>query len=246
MIKQLEQLWRNERTKLVLAWLHQRRWSLVALFVGVLIPLYLFGQLAGEVVEQEAFFFDKPILLFARNLTNPTLDQLMLTLSRVGYAWGVIPFDAALLVALSIKRRWPEAIFWALSVGGAALLNIGTKIAFGRVRPDLWLSIAPETTYSFPSGHAMGSMALVASLAVLLWHTRWRWFAIILGAVFVLGVSFSRIYLGVHYPSDILAGWLASLAWVLGVRLLWRRRLIRNGATKDVPLTSNDPAPGPG
>lgn len=224
MIKQVERILSHNRTKAVQIWLQKRQWALIKLFLGVLVPLYVFGRLAGDVIENEGFFFDKPLLIFAHNLAGPTLNQLMVTVSRVGYAWGVIPVDALVLVFFAARRRWPEAIFWALAVGGAALLNLVAKLLFGRIRPDLWLSIAPETSYSFPSGHAMGSMALVAALLALTWRTRWRWPIALVGGAFVLAVSFSRIYLGVHYPSDILAGWMASLAWVAGVHLLWRRR----------------------
>jgi membrane-associated phospholipid phosphatase len=77
----------------------------------------------------------------------------------------------------------------------------------------------------------MSTMAVVAALTFLLWKTRWRWIALALGAVFVLMVSLSRVYWGVHYPSDILAGWAASLAWVAGVRMMFDRR--RAGDSKE-------------
>jgi undecaprenyl-diphosphatase len=82
----------------------------------------------------------------------------------------------------------------------------------------------PESTFSFPSGHAMQSMAVGAALVILLWETRWRYVALLLSASFVLAVGLSRIYLGVHYPSDILAGWAASVAWVVGLRSVMMNR----------------------
>lgn len=66
---------------------------------------------------------------------------------------------------------------------------------------------------SFPSGHAMGSATLAAAVVMLLWRTRWRWPALVLGVCFAVWVGASRVYLGVHYPSDILAGWTAALTW---------------------------------
>ena len=209
----------------ILLWLRNRRWLLLVLFVGVLIPLYVFGELAEDVAEHESFFFDAPILLFMHSHATPLLDQVMLFFSLIGYRFGVVPTDVGILLILLWRHRWGDALFWSLAVGGAAVLNVAAKHSFSRIRPELWLSIAPEKTFSFPSGHAMGSMALVTALAVLTWPTRWRWPVLILGSLFVLFVGLSRVYLGVHYPSDILAGWAASLGWVLGLSVILYGRL---------------------
>ena len=99
------------------------------------------------------------------------------------------------------------------------------KIFFGRVRPALWTSILPETTFSFPSGHSMISASLAFALVVLLWRTRWRYPALICAVPAVFLVGLSRLYLGVHYPSDVLGGWCAGLIWSSGVFFLCRRYL---------------------
>ena len=131
--------------------------------------------------------------------------------------------DVLLVLALVLRRRTREGAFAVISIVGSLLLNIAAKHTFARTRPDLWHSIAPaETTYSFPSGHAMGSMTLAMVVVLLCWSVRtpwgwnWRWPVTLLAGVFVLLVGLSRIYLGVHYPSDILAGWAAACAWVVG------------------------------
>lgn len=77
----------------------------------------------------------------------------------------------------------------------------------------------------------MQSMTLATAALVLLWPSRWRWIALVSSGLFVAGVGASRMYLGVHFPSDVLGGWLAALAWVLGVHLLLRH-------------SAPDPAPG--
>lgn len=100
---------------------------------------------------------------------------------------------------------------------GAMLLNIAAKQFFGRARPTEWLPLVDANSYSFPSGHAMHSMALACSLllvAVRPTHVRY-WIG---GALlYVAAVGASRIYLGVHYPSDVVAGWCASLVWCVGL-----------------------------
>ena len=203
----------------------RHRWRLLTLFVAVLVPLTLFGVLAEDVIDREGFFFDDPILLYARGLSTPGVDIFMLTMSWLGYKWGVVPLAAIVLLWLLLRRHKRDGLFFGLSVIGAALLNQGAKLFFGRERPRLWTSIAPEYNFSFPSGHAMGSMALVAALVVLLWPTRWRYPILLGGGLFVLLVSLSRVYLGVHYPSDILAGWVASFAWVMGLSSILYGRL---------------------
>ncbi len=210
-------------------WFRANRWRLVFLFVCVLTPLYLFGFLADEIVEQESFFFDSYLLSFLHSHATAALDRVMLFFTLIGSAVCVLPFDILVLLTLVGRRRWSGAYFWVLAVGGAALLNVGAKHTFARIRPELWQSIAPETTFSFPSAHAMQSMALVAALSVLAWPTRWRWPVLLVGSCFVLLVGLSRIYLGVHYPSDVLAGWAASLAWICGLSLVIQDRLKRAG-----------------
>ncbi len=189
---------------------------LVLLFAGLLLPLWGFAELADEVREADAFPFDAPLLQFAQDMARDGFDRWFLLFSKLGYEYGVVPFDIALVVVLAFRRRFRESIFAAAALGGSALLNLATKQLFARERPSLWESIAPESTYSFPSGHAMGSMTLAVVLVLLAWPTRWRWPTIGVMGFFVVMVGLSRVYLGVHYPSDILAGWAAAIAWAMG------------------------------
>ena len=201
------------------AWARPRWGWLSLLFLGVLLPLAGFGALAEDVGEG-GLPWDEPILRWAHRHATPGLDRAAVLLSHLGYWWGAVPLGVGVLVLLLAIRHWRRARFFATAVGGATLLDVLAKLAFHRVRPALWKSLAPETSYSFPSGHAMGTMALAAALVVVTWPTRARWWVVAAGSVLVLLVGLSRVYLGVHYPSDILAGWAASLAWVAGVALL--------------------------
>jgi len=207
---------------------------LLLLFVGVLLPLLVFVQLADEVHECEKLAFDNPILLNAYGLSGPGLDQFFVVVAKLGYE-GVIALEIMIVLVLLAFRRWREASFAALSFTGSALLNLGAKQLFQRERPTLWASISPEQTFSFPSAHAMGSMTLAMVVVLLAWPTRWRWLVTLVAMVFVLLVGYSRIYLGVHYPSDILAGWMAAIAWVMGGYLLVFRVPLRPWAGVSAP-----------
>lgn len=206
----------------------QARWKhLLLAWALVLVPLLLWGQLAENVWQHESFRFDAPILLWLHAHSNAWLDQLMLGLSLVG-GYPLLIISPLLGVGFWLANKHREAIFVALCMGGASALNVTAKIIFHRTRPDLWVSLARQHDYSFPSGHAMVSSAFIAMILALIWAatnstatgTVWRSIAAPIGVLFVLAVGLSRLYLGVHYPSDILAGWLASLGWIAMIRAI--------------------------
>jgi len=200
--------------------LRRHGWRLLLVFAGLLLPLWGFAELAEEIHEQEAIGFDEPLLRFAHQLAGAGFDRVFVVVSKAGYLYGVVPFGIALVLVLSLLRRFREATFAAIALGGAALLNLATKQLFARERPTLWESISPESTFSFPSGHAMGSATLACVLIALAWGTRWRWPVLVLAGALAFAVGLSRVYLGVHYPSDILAGWAAASVWAVAVYLL--------------------------
>lgn len=222
-------------TRVVAALVRRNAWRIGLLFVGMLLPLWVFAELADEVHEMEQFVFDDPILLHANGLAGPGLDGFFVVVSKLGYE-GVIAVDLVLVLTLLALKHWREAIFAATAFLGSSLLNVGAKQFFQRDRPTLWESISPEDTFSFPSGHAMGSMTLVMTAILLAWPSRWRWPVLLLASAFAVLVGYSRVYLGVHFPSDILAGWMAGTAWVVGVYLVlfhvpgrpWNSASLRN------------------
>lgn len=215
----------REDARFGLGFLRERWRRLLLLFAGLLLSLWGFGALAEELHEGEAFAFDAPLLLFARDLASHGFDRFFVAISALGYEWGVVPVDLALVAWLGLKRWKREGLFAGLALGGSALLNLATKQWFARERPSLWASIVPEATYSFPSGHAMGSMTLAWVAVLLAWRTRWRLPVSVAAVAFVVLVGMSRVYLGVHYPSDILAGWCAASAWAVACYLLVFRGL---------------------
>ena len=188
--------------------------------LGVVIPWGIFLKASSEIEENEGFLGDDQVLRWVHGRATPALDTLNLWISHVG---GPLPMSGVSLCIggwLLWRRRHREARFLGAAVGGAALLNLLAKWVLGRPRPAFWGSLAPETSSSFPSGHAMGSAAWVLALGLLLARWRGHWLAWGGGALFAAGVGFSRVYLGVHYPSDVLAGWVASVGWVTGLYLV--------------------------
>ena len=196
-----------------------RYFSAALLLMAIAVALLIFGLLAEDIVEREAIAFDVPILLWLRARATAPLDLLMKVVTWLGSVWVVLPAIAA--GAWRLRRARVRMVYWIAANGGAALINVLCKHGFQRLRPQFWDPLVHESTFSFPSGHAMQSMALLASLVVLLAPAR-RPSVIAIGGVWVAAVGVSRLYLGVHYPSDILAGWCASIAWCTGLAMLMR------------------------
>jgi membrane-associated phospholipid phosphatase len=194
--------------------------ALLAYWVTLLAALYAFAELASEVYEKEGFPFDAPILTWLNAIATPFLTSLALALSFIGSVYVLTPLFVLILVLLwRVSKR--SVIFFTLGFVGAVALNYSAKAFFGRLRPDLFPQVTSETSFSFPSGHAMGSTAFFLSLYFVVRQLapRWQWLAGLVGFLLALGISLSRPYLQVHYPSDILAGWSLSSLWVLGMNL---------------------------
>ncbi|QKG51299.1 phosphatase PAP2 family protein [Hymenobacter sp. BRD67] len=172
----------------------------------------VFGSMAGLVVKYGGASFDKPVLLALHRHTAPLLDQLASLLTRVGDTGPIIAAGVFTTAALAWAGRARDARLFVVGLGGSMLLTQVIKYAVARPRPTLWVSILPEYTFSFPSGHAMDTAALATALFFVLPRHRGLW---LLAPLFSLAVGWARMYLGVHYPSDVLAGWSSAVGWVL-------------------------------
>lgn len=227
---------------------------LLALLAGLVLPWVVFVNVAEDIWESGGFIGDKQILTFLHAHATPGLDKLALALTAVGDPLPMGIVAGLITVGLAVWGTRRQAWFFGLSVGGAMALNLLVKVVFARPRPALWLSLKPAFYYSFPSGHAMGAAAVVTALGFLLWQHRGRWPALLLGTAFALGVGWSRMYLGVHFPSDVLAGWTGSVGWVVGLHVLfspefhqlrtvWREALHRQFPTVVSPPQEAQTAP---
>lgn len=205
------------------------RWYKIGIVYVVFTGLVLlFTMLAQEVMEAETLGFDTAVLTMIHKIANPTLNGLFLGVTNLAGAVFIGIITIALAVGFYMRHEIYNSLYILLTLGGTLVLNTTLKIFFKRTRPDLWSLLVVEKSYSFPSGHAMISMALALTLIVLTYYSRARWFSIILGAFYVVLIGFSRLYLGVHFPTDILGGWLISSVWILlATRLMFHNRAFR-------------------
>lgn len=179
-----------------------------------IVATLLFGILADKVTESATVSLDTSALLWINSHTSAGLDAFFVTVTDLGGAIAVASISLALVVYCILKKQYHRAVFVAAAVGGAALLNLLLKLVFERERPDLWEVLITETSFSFPSGHAMASSALALTIVALAWKTRWRYAIIFAACLYGLVIGFSRLYLGVHFPTDVIGGWIVSAAWV--------------------------------
>lgn len=197
-------------------------------FAAFLLPVYGFIELADEVRDKETLVFDEAVLRYVNEYSSTLLDAVVIALTELGGPIGVTVLTAGAVVLLWNRRHKKMAGLLAVGVAGGVLLNLFLKSIFQRDRPQLWERLVTENSYSFPSGHAMASSALAASVIVAFWPTRYRWLVVVVAVLYMGAIALTRLYLGVHYPTDIVAGWLVSIAWVaLVVGILANRSKIK-------------------
>ena len=201
---------------------------LAVAFVVLIAPVFFFVELADEVKDQETLLVEEAVLRGVNSLASPQLDTVAVILTQLGGVVGVVALTVGFALLLWGRQLRRMAVLLVAGVGGAVTLNLLLKLFFQRDRPQLWERLVTENSYSFPSGHAMASSALAFSLVIVFWPTRWRWLALFGAGFYMTIIGLTRLYLGVHYPSDVLAGWMVSLVWVaITVYILTYHRALR-------------------
>ena len=193
-----------------------RGWILALLFM--LSAGFLFYELAVGIKLEEGFAWDESVMLAVHSLSRPWLDTLFTAITHTADIWILIPL-AITVVVLWRRSEKTTAALVVTSLAAGFILSTLFKVQYARPRPDVFPPLVVEHSYSFPSGHTMAAVSFYGLLAILLWQRGHRLLAVV-AALWVLLVAFSRVYLGAHYPSDVLA----SLA--LGIILLFMIMII--------------------
>ena len=219
--------------------------ALVALAFVILV-------LIGLVLDGETQAFDERILRALRKPDDPArpigplwLESAALDVTALGSA-TVLGLTVAAVIGYLLLQGLPRmALFVLIASIGGSILNGLLKSVFGRARPDVVPHLRDVMSLSFPSGHAMTSAAVYLTLGALLMRVSkrraTRWYCMTVAALATILVGLSRVYLGVHYPTDVLAGWMIGLSWALFCwmveRVLERRAVLARAGRQEPPTS---------
>jgi undecaprenyl-diphosphatase len=204
--------------------------AIVASLVVAVLCLFLFVWLGSEVLSGDAQRFDQVIRTWVHQFASTGMTSAMHAVSLLGYE--ALIFEVVIAFIVFAALRWKRAALWlAVAMVGSVLLDAALKYAYHRVRPEAFFG-SPAKYYSFPSGHALSSLCFYGVMAGLLSaRAKSVWLRVVIwviAAVLVMAIGISRIYLGVHYPSDVLAGYLAATVWVGAVIVFDHVRKVRS------------------
>jgi undecaprenyl-diphosphatase len=216
---------RAERLLKVLTSYYAISLGVALLFAGV------FAWLAQEVLESEFSRINTAVLLAIHRHTSDTFTTLAFAFTDLGSVGGVTVIGAILSFALWRSKRYVDLGTFAAVLVGAATMIFTLKLIFHQIRPTVFPPLAIEKNYSFPSGHSMISFSFWGFFAwwIISIHPRqpWRWFLAAFGLAIAACVGLSRLYLGVHWPTDVIGGMLLAFAWI-GVCVLGQHWLTRH------------------
>lgn len=217
--------------------------------------LFAFAELADDVMEGDTREFDEFVLLAFRsrsNLSDPIgpgwFEEMMRDFTALGGVAVLIMLTLTVIGFLVLVRKRRVAMLVAIAVASGMLLSSVLKWGFDRPRPDLVPQISVVYTQSFPSGHAMLSAVVYLTIGVLLARTqpepRVKIYLLCVATAATLLVGTSRVYLGMHWPTDVLAGWTMGASWALlcWVTMLW---LQRQGKVESEAESSDTDVPPP-
>ncbi|WP_257391431.1 phosphatase PAP2 family protein [Cytobacillus gottheilii] len=195
--------------------------------------LFTFIQLVDALDESELLAYEMIVINFVQSFLRPQLTEIIIAFTFLGSVPWITIGTIIAVVILLYKKKMDLAILMAAANLFGGLFNLLLKWIFKRERPDIQPLIT-EAGFSFPSGHSMGSFIFYGTIAYLIVLLAERKLFVIIGCfmmgLMILGIGLSRIYLGVHYPSDVLAGFSAGAVWLIVCALflkLYKYRLKR-------------------
>jgi undecaprenyl-diphosphatase len=197
--------------------------TLIAGLVAAIAALLVFSWLGREVVTGVTPAMDEELRAALHTQASPGLTRFMIAVSRFGGPSWLVPIGITLALAFLIHGWHRGALLIIVTLTGAGVLNTLLKQTFARTRPEAFFEYPLPLSQSFPSGHAIFAASVFGGLAVLVTDRISSkplqvmvWAAAL---VLILLIGVSRVYLGVHYPSDVLAGYAVAVFWVVGVAL---------------------------
>jgi len=213
---------------------HRVESRILVVFLAAVGGLFLLAKAASEISEGDTLAFDRAVLLLLRQTSDPSipvgplwLRQVMIDVTALGSVAGLTIITTLAVGYLVAARKPALAAFMAGAVTGGALISTLLKHVYARTRPDIVAHLVGTDSASFPSGHAMNSAVTYLTLAVLLSRAEKsvavRRYLISMAIGLTLVIGFSRLYLGVHWPTDVAAGWVVGGLWAAACSLLAKR-----------------------
>jgi len=203
--------------------MQDRRFEWMALIAGAIAFLCLVW-LAAKVTVGGTLRFDQTVRAAVHSVASPGLTLLLQGVTRLGSQTVVISIAVFAALVLFRQGRTDCALMILIVMGGAELLESTIKLQFHRQRPEPFFDTPLPASYSFPSGHALLSFCCYGTLtAVADVRGALRWLLRAASVALILLIGISRVYLGVHYPTDVIAGYLTGAVWLAGVAILYKR-----------------------
>src|SRR3954469_22301655 len=219
----------------------QRRWTIV---VAGFAAAYVSGVLFATIVRasgdwNHGMAWERAMLTAVHPRLPLLFDDLMLVLPWFGTNISLIPVVLAIVLWLWLRKKRPDLAIWLAVVQlGSYALNPMLKATFDRVRPDLFEKRGWFGWTAYPSGHAIASFSVLFTLAIMLHRERgWRWPFLLVGAI-SLGSMYSRIYLAVHWPTDVIGGAIVGLVWLWATAKAFRQPATEATASVGADLRS--------